>query len=104
MSRKQQLSSQERAAWAALVLADTREQLACRPDSEGNVDNVHLGACMYASNAARLALRDKFGQNLDTIFLDAQELWDAMYEEGKKKIQDEKKRHEEIDRILGRPT
>ena len=94
------LSDDERVAWAVLALADTFEEMLNNPARRKGLDGDSLEVAMAADVAARLALRDRFGINLDVVFDKAQDAYDKLRDSEKTRLDGEKAKRREMEERL----
>jgi hypothetical protein len=97
VSRKKQVSSRERALWAALVLAENHEESLLRRKNTPADEAKHA---MYVTLLTRKRLRDEFNLNLDTIFSDADEVYFEMQDQAKRQVDEDNERERRLDETL----
>jgi len=98
------MTDEERLWWAVLVLADADSERAGKNGrgEDGPSGREETLFPHYIGGKARVALRDKFGHNLDTLFAKAKERYEDLYAAEHAKIASEKERRAELDALLGR--
>lgn len=94
------IDAEERAAWALLVLAVGRMYSYTHREHREPIDMERVGVLMDIDGQARALLRDKFGQNLDTIFDKAERLYDDAQTKAQAKATAEKTLHAEFERLM----
>jgi hypothetical protein len=94
------IDAEERAAWAFLVLAAERMYSYTHREHQEPSDMERVGILMAIDGQARTLLRDKFGQNLDTIFDKANQLWAEAQVKAQAKATAEKALHADFERLM----
>jgi hypothetical protein len=94
------IDTEERTAWAFLVLAAERMYSYTHREHREPIDSERVGILMAIDGRARVLLRDKFGQNLDTIFDRATILYDEVQAQVKAKVEAENALHADFERLM----